>query len=176
MEYKSEIKKRILGMASSALLLFNSGCEVQSSFNGLDELYARRSQYEQDHRLNLNKAYCTFDDACLDGKLSVDEQRQVLEYLALSRDAKDKFTDLVTNRSPEKEDTTLSWNEKDESYWFLLNQNINGIDAGTPEFQEYLVKNGIKTEVEGYWSQGEQDAADEAVEVALEIIEVFLSD
>lgn len=167
----SRISSGMVGITLSTALCFNLGCGKDlSPQEQLQQYYQTASQHEETHKSHKTLAYSSFENACLDNIINIDEQKAIFSHFDLAKKARDNFIKNNKRNAPEEDSTGLEWTEKDESYWELLNENINGYDVFTPEFQKYLKEKGVNVKVDKYFSQGESDSIVDALNAVAEIL------
>lgn len=172
MKYRPGIFARIAALAVLSAP-YNFSCTPKQEPTPSEQLQEFHAKYVQDrttYETRLENAHDSFSRACLDGVISKSEQEEIFAGLNDAKKAKIRFEDNLANKAAEKDPTQLAWAERDEAYLALLDKNLHGLDADPPEFQKRLGQDGCNVKVEGCWSDGEQEAADTAVDLIVTIL------
>ncbi len=161
--------KALLGTITGGLISLIVACAPEENLT-TGEYLAKAKQCEQTFSNNIVNAYNTISNAWQDSKISVDEQKKALGYFNAAHDALIQYDKLGKHaiESP----PSLSLDERARQYHALLDKNINGSDGGTPDLENYI-KNDVgrkEVTVEAYFSSEEQEAVQDAINTALDLI------
>ena len=180
MEYKKTPKAlKVLGKFVAPILvgaILLGGCKkTPESFMSSKEYSIRVETYRHDYSSNIAAAHLSFSNACIDGKIVVDEQKNILKRMKPAYEAYCNYEKLYQKNGAEEELNRPRFNCFESNLCALLDKNINGFDSGQPELEKYLKANGYKVSVEAYESDAEKAAA-EVAETGTEILLDALSD
>ena len=163
----NRIQSKLIYLTSLVLFSLN-GCESKElSFSERVKQYeSNRTQISSTYNVNLEASKRFFEEYSKDGTLDVKEQKTLLSYWQNAKQAKQDYDKNIKRNAMESVEP-LEWNDEYEAHLTLLDNNLNGLDPGTPEYQDYLVDKGDNIKVEGCISDEEVDAVLDALEAIL---------
>lgn len=85
-----------------------------------------RAALEEQYRRDLADAQKAFNDAIIDGVFTVEEQIKVFEFYEKNKGV--------------RQQGRLRLPAEDRNLYSMINENLNGIDFGTPNLERYLLE------------------------------------